>query len=156
MMPTAFFRFALTVWWTQRLLWKQYTVCSRVHPSLDRLPPVSPHTKHTISDHLKRCHFRAHLQFTLYFLTWLSVAKMAKVYFTAQNTFEKHTGYLFWMTVSFQSSWTDQLSNSTHPFFTPVLVMSVLGFKVRVDPLLAWFVACKQWIPQIRLLCNTC
>ena len=59
MMPTAFFRFALTVWWTQRLLWKQYTVCSRVHPSLDRLPPVSPHTKHTISDHLKRSHLQS-------------------------------------------------------------------------------------------------
>ena len=156
MMPTAFFRFALTVWWTQRLLWKLYTVCSRVHPSLDWLPPVSPHTKHTISDHLKRSHLQSTPAIHSLFLNVALSGKMAKVYFTLQNTFEKHTGYFFWMTVSFQSSWTDQLSNSTHPFFTPVLVMSVLGFKVRVDPFLAWFVACIQWIPQIRLWCNTC
>ena len=35
-------------------------------------------------------------------------------------------------------------------------VTSALGFKARVDPLLACFLACMQWIPQIQLWCNTC
>ena len=35
-------------------------------------------------------------------------------------------------------------------------VTSSLGFKARVDSLLAFFVTCMQWIPQIHLCCNTC
>ena len=38
----------------------------------------------------------------------------------------------------------------------PFLVTSALGFKVRVDPLLACFLAYKQQIPQIHLWCDTC
>ena len=34
--------------------------------------------------------------------------------------------------------------------------MSPLGFKARVDPSLACFVACMQWIPEIHLWCDTC
>ena len=30
------------------------------------------------------------------------------------------------------------------------------GFKARVDPSLACFVTCMQWIPEIHLWCNTC
>ena len=37
-----------------------------------------------------------------------------------------------------------------------LLVMTALGFKARVDPWLACFVACMQWISQIHLWCNTC
>ena len=37
-----------------------------------------------------------------------------------------------------------------------LLVMSALGFKARVDPSLACFIACVQWIPQINLWCNAC
>ena len=33
---------------------------------------------------------------------------------------------------------------------------SVLKFKARVDPSLAWFVTCMQWTPQIKLGCDTC
>ena len=36
-----------------------------------------------------------------------------------------------------------------------LLVMSVLGFKARMDPSLVCFVACMQWIPQIHLCCDT-
>ena len=35
------------------------------------------------------------------------------------------------------------------------LVTSVLGFKARVDPLVACFLTCVQWIPQIHLWCDT-
>ena len=96
---------------------------------------------------------------------------MAKVDFTTQKTFEKHTGYLFWIAISLQSSGTDQLDPHILEFFkifleninpfcgitdTPVLVTSALGFIARVDPLLALFVAHIQWIPQIHLWCDTC
>ena len=37
-----------------------------------------------------------------------------------------------------------------------LLVTSALGFKVKVDPVLASFVACVQRNPQIHLWCNTC
>ena len=37
-----------------------------------------------------------------------------------------------------------------------LLAMSPLGFKAKVDPLLACFVARVQWIPEIHLWCNTC
>ena len=37
-----------------------------------------------------------------------------------------------------------------------LLVMCALGFKARVDPLLACLIACGQWIPQIHLWCYTC
>ena len=36
------------------------------------------------------------------------------------------------------------------------LVMSALGFKARMDPLLVCFLTCAQWIPQIHLWCDTC
>ena len=36
------------------------------------------------------------------------------------------------------------------------LVMSALGFKVRMDPSRACLAACIQWIPQIHLWCNNC
>ena len=35
------------------------------------------------------------------------------------------------------------------------MVTSALGFKARVDPPLACFVVCVQWIPQIHLPCDT-
>ena len=34
--------------------------------------------------------------------------------------------------------------------------MSLLSFKARVDPSLACFLACVQWIPEIHLWCDTC
>ena len=37
-----------------------------------------------------------------------------------------------------------------------LLVMSALGFKARVDPSLAFFLMCMQWIPQIHPWCDTC
>ena len=37
-----------------------------------------------------------------------------------------------------------------------LLVMSVLGFKARVDPLLVCFLTWMPWILQIHLWCNTC
>ena len=37
-----------------------------------------------------------------------------------------------------------------------LLVTSPLGFKARVDPLLACFLTCAQRIPEIHLWCDTC
>ena len=37
-----------------------------------------------------------------------------------------------------------------------ILVMSALGFKARVDPSLACYIAFMQWTPQIHLWCDTC
>ena len=37
-----------------------------------------------------------------------------------------------------------------------LLVMSPLGFKVRVDPSLACFITCMQQVPQIHFWCDTC
>ena len=37
-----------------------------------------------------------------------------------------------------------------------LLVIFALGFKARVDPSLACFLAFLQWIPQIHLWCDTC
>ena len=37
-----------------------------------------------------------------------------------------------------------------------LLVMPALSFKVGVDALLAFVVACVPWIPQIHLWCDTC
>ena len=37
-----------------------------------------------------------------------------------------------------------------------LLVMSLLGFKARVDSLFACFVNCTQWIPQSHLWRDTC
>ena len=56
--------------------------------------------------------------------------------------------FLFWRTsVLFGSHW--------YPSFG-LLVMSDPGFKARVDPLLACFLICMQWNPQIHFWCDTC
>ena len=37
-----------------------------------------------------------------------------------------------------------------------LMMTSALGFKARVEPLFACFLACMQLIPQIHLWCDTC
>ena len=41
-----------------------------------------------------------------------------------------------------------------YPYFG-LLETSPLGFKARMDPSLACFVACMQWFPEIHLWCDT-
>ena len=51
--------------------------------------------------------------------------------------------------------WKRALFSVDH-YDSPVFLTSTLGFKARVDPSLACFLASMQWIPKIHVSCNTC